>query len=60
MKHVYFRALSVNLAVRNRFQYMFAHELKWILVYVNSVLGVYHIMSNTKNEIQKSKQTYCK
>ena len=51
MEHVYFRALSVNLGVRDRLQYVFAHESKWILVYVNSVRSVYHIMTNTINKI---------
>ena len=54
MKHVYFRALSVNLGVRDRLQYVFAHESKWILVYVNSVRSVYHTMSNTINKMYKS------
>ena len=53
MKHVYFRVLSVNLGVRDRLQYVFAHESKWILDYVNSVRSVYHIMSNTIHKIQK-------
>ena len=51
MKHVYFRALFVNLGVRDRLQYVFANESKWILVYVNSVRSVYHIMSNIINKI---------
>ena len=59
-KHVCFRALSVNLGVRDQLQYVFAHESKWILVYVYSVRSVYHIMSNTINKIYNSKQTHLK
>ena len=51
MEHVYVRALSVNPGIRDRLQYVFAHESKWILVYVKSVCSVYHIMSNTINKI---------
>ena len=51
MEHVYFRALSVNPGVRDQLQYVFAHESKWILVYVNSVRSVYHIMTNTINKL---------
>ena len=59
MKKAYNRDLSENLTVRNRLQYLFAYESKWILVYVSSVRIVCHVMSNTnKQKYLKSSKAF--
>ena len=54
MKHVYFRDLVWDLAARNRLQYLIVYKAKRILVCVNSVRSVYHVITNTYNNISKT------
>ena len=57
MKHVYFRALIVYLGVWTRLQYLIVYKSKRTIVCVSSVRSVYLVITNTINNISKSKKT---
>ena len=60
MKHVYIQDMVWDLAARNRLQYLIVYKSKRILVSEISVRSVYHVITNTYNNISKSKQTHYK